>query len=226
MADTIRMTVRAINWTEGEVGHVHLRMRPGECRVDWGDGRSEVIRATTEDWYYVHHAYRESCKETEELFHISITASGDGLITGFVAGSGDMMVADVDLSGCPALEYLKADWLIERLDVTTNPGIKEMNLGGDAASLVDLSCSRDLEKLEVICSKLKKLNLSRCDSLQELTLLCNLELVHVSVSNRSSLKYLKLIDTPLLSEKCLEYLDRALERNGGTKEVSSNCEID
>ena len=32
MADTIRMTLRAINWTEGEVGHVHLRMRPGECR--------------------------------------------------------------------------------------------------------------------------------------------------------------------------------------------------
>lgn len=221
MADTIRMTLRAINWTEGEVGHVHLRMRPGECRVDWGDGRSEEIRATTEDWYNVHHAYREICKETEELFHISITASGDGLITGFVAGSGDMMVADVDLSGCPALEYLKADWLIERLDVTTNPGIKEMNLGGDAASLVDLSCSRDLEKLEVRCSKLKKLKLSRCDSLQELTLLCNLELSHVSVSNRSGLKSLKLIDTPLLSEKCLEYLDRALERNGGTREEDS-----
>ena len=54
---------------------------------------------------------------------------------------------------------------------------------------------------------------SRCDSLQELTLLCNLELSHVSVSNHSSLKSLKLIDTPLLSEKCLEYLDRALERN-------------
>lgn len=221
MADSIRMTIRAINRTEGEVGHVHLRMRPGECRVDWGDGRSEVIRATTEDWYYVHHPYRESCKEMEELFYISITASGDGLITGFVAGSGDMMVADVDLSGCPALEYLKADWLIEMLDVTTNPGIKEMDLGGDAASLVDLSCSRDLEKLEVRCSKLKKLNLSCCDRLQYLTLLCNFELTYVSVSNRSNLRTLKLIDTHLLSEKCLEFLDRALERNGGSKEVSS-----
>ena len=101
-----------------------------------------------------------------------------------------------------------------------------MNLGGDAASLVDLSCSRDLEKLEVRCSKLKKLKLSRCDSLQELTLLCNLELSHVSVSNRSSLKSLKLIDTPLLSEKCLEYLDRALERNGGTREEDSTSGID
>ena len=26
MADTIRMTLRALNWTEGEVGYVHLRM--------------------------------------------------------------------------------------------------------------------------------------------------------------------------------------------------------
>ncbi|MGN0187956.1 MAG: hypothetical protein ACI395_00410, partial [Candidatus Cryptobacteroides sp.] len=169
---------------------------------------------------------RESCKGTEELFYISITASGDGLITGFVAGSGDMMVADVDLSGCPALEYLKADWLIERLDVTTNPGIKRMNIGGDAASLMDLGCSRDLEQFTVSCSKLKKLNLSRCDSLQELTLHCNLELTYVSVSNRSSLRTLKLIDTPLLSEKCLEHLDRALERNGGSKEVSSDLGID
>ena len=91
---------------------------------------------------------------------------------------------------------------------------------------MDLSCSRDLEKLEIRCSKLKKLNLSRCDSLQELTLLCNLELTHVSVSNRSSLKSLILIDTPLLSEKCLEYLDRTLERNSGTMEVSSELEID
>ena len=65
------------------------------------------------------------------------------------------------------------------------------------------------------------MKLSHCDSLQELTLQCTLELFHVSVSNRSSLKYLKLIDTPLLSEKCLEYLDRALERNGGTREEDS-----
>ena len=65
------------------------------------------------------------------------------------------------------------------------------------------------------------MKLSRCDSLEELTLQCNLELSHVSVSNRSSLKSLKLIDTPLLSEKCLEYLDRALERNGGTREEDS-----
>ena len=70
------------------------------------------------------------------------------------------------------------------------------------------------------------MNLSRCDSLQALTLLCNLELSYVSVSNRSSLKSLKLIDTPLLSEKCLEYLDRALERNGGTREEDSYLRID
>ena len=61
------------------------------------------------------------------------------------------------------------------------------------------------------------MKLYRCDSLEELTLQCNLELSHVSVSNRNSLKSLKLIDTLLLSEKCLEYLDRALERNGGTR---------
>ena len=67
----------------------------------------------------------------------------------------------------------------------------------------------------------QKLKLSRCNSLEELTLQCNLELSHVSVSNRSSLKSLKLIDTPLLSEKCFEYLDRALERNGGTREEDS-----
>ena len=70
------------------------------------------------------------------------------------------------------------------------------------------------------------MKLSRCDSLQELTLRCNLELSHVSVSNRSGLKSLKLIDTPLLSEKCLEYLDRALERNGGTREEDSYLRID
>ena len=70
------------------------------------------------------------------------------------------------------------------------------------------------------------MKLSRCDSLEELTLQCNLELSHVSVSNRSILKSLKLIDTPFLSEKCFEYLDRALERNWGMQEEDSYLRID
>lgn len=32
---TIRMTVKAIDWTQGDVGHVAVALRDGTCRIDW-----------------------------------------------------------------------------------------------------------------------------------------------------------------------------------------------
>ena len=40
---TIRMTVKAIGWTQGDVGHVAVALRDGTCRIDWGDGRTIIL---------------------------------------------------------------------------------------------------------------------------------------------------------------------------------------
>ena len=47
---TIRMTVAAIDWTEGEVGKIHILLSGGHCRIDWGDGNSTPLFTYTRDW--------------------------------------------------------------------------------------------------------------------------------------------------------------------------------
>ena len=116
---TVRMTVKAIDWTEGDVGKIHVKLNRGSCRIDWGDGKSTSLFTYTEDWVSANHQYPSRCKVSGEMYEITISSLEDN-ITGFRVSSGDMMVADVDLSDCQSLEYIYSSWLIERLNITTN----------------------------------------------------------------------------------------------------------
>lgn len=209
---TIRMIVAAIDWTEGEVGKIHILLSGGHCRIDWGDGNSTSLFTYTQDWVDAYHIYPAKCKSCGERFEITITSSEDNII-GFRASSGDMMVTDLDLRECQSLECLSASWLIEKLDVTTNPGIKTINVCGDAADLIDLSRSSELEKLTLQSSHRESLNLSRCDKLTYLDCRWNSHLKKLAVSNHSMLKEVILEGTEL-DKKSLKYLKETLIRNG------------
>lgn len=147
------------------------------------------------------------------MFEITISSLEDN-ITGFRVSSGDMMVADVDLSECQSLEYIYSSWLIEKLDITTNPEIKEIDVSGDAADLVDLSQSTGLESLKCRFSKRKILNLSRCNRLVYLDCRNNHSLKKLAISNRSVIKDVLLYETEL-DESSMKYLEEAIERNEG-----------
>ena len=43
------MTVKAIDWTQGDVGHVAVALRDGTCRIDWGDGRTSSVKSRISD---------------------------------------------------------------------------------------------------------------------------------------------------------------------------------
>ena len=45
------MTVKAIDWTQGDVGHVAVALRDGTCRIDWGDGKSTPLFTYKEDCF-------------------------------------------------------------------------------------------------------------------------------------------------------------------------------
>ena len=45
------MTVKAIDWTQGDVGHVSVALRGGSCRIDWGDGASSVLEIEDDAYY-------------------------------------------------------------------------------------------------------------------------------------------------------------------------------
>ena len=206
------MTVAAIDWTEGEVGKIHILLSGGHCRIDWGDGNSTLLFTYTRDWVDAYHVYPAKCKSCGERFEITITSSEDNII-GFRASSGDMMVTDVDLSECQSLEYLSASWLIEKLDVTRNPALKKIDVSGDAAALIDLSKSSELEHLSCTSSNRTSLNLSRCNKLTYLDCRWNSHLKKLAVSNQSMLKEV-ILDGTELDKKSLKYLKETLIRNG------------
>ena len=208
---TIKMTVVPIDWTMGDVGHVFIKLRKGSCRIDWGDGKSTPLFTYKEDWLSANHTYPSGCKISKEPFEITITSLEDNII-GFRADSGDMMVSDVDIRECQSLEYLCSSWLIEKLDVTTNPGIREIDVRGDAADLIDLSRSSELESLICNYSNRKSLNLSRCNKLTYLECVGNSHLKKLVVSNNSMLNEVLLEGTELDS-KSLKYLRATLKRN-------------
>lgn len=71
---TIRMTVKAIDWTEGDVGHISVALRGGSCRIDWGDGRTSFIRSRTNDESMIcaDHVYPRGCMKSSDIFEIII----------------------------------------------------------------------------------------------------------------------------------------------------------
>ncbi len=207
----ILMKIRAINWTMGDVGNVWLKLKDGECRVDWGDGRTSIMKAPPyqkeigSEWLYANHDYHKGCKENEEPFTVCISSEEDNIV-GFLAHSGDMMVESVDLSGCQELEYLKASSLIENLDITANPNIRKIELTGDAAVLADFSNSIGLEELILILSNRKSLNISKCIHLKHLDCSENYSMTKLSVSNKNSLETF-IYDNSPIEEKYLSFVN-------------------
>ncbi len=207
----ILMKIRAINWTMGDVGNVWLKLKDGECRVDWGDGRTSIMKAPPyqkeigSEWLYANHDYHKGCKENEEPFTVCISSEEDNIV-GFLAHSGDMMVESVDLSGCQELEYLKASSLIENLDITANPNIRKIELTGDAAVLADFSNSIGLEELILILSNRKSLNISKCIHLKHLDCSENYSMTKLCVSNKNSLETF-IYDNSPIEEKYLSFVN-------------------
>lgn len=212
---TIIMKVKALNWTEGNVGHVHLRLDGGMCRVDWGDGHTSSLVALEREWVTASHVYPESCRKSEDRFDIIISSDSDN-ITGILASSGEMQVEDIDISGCQSLTYFHASWQIDHFDLRTNPGIEWADLQGKACAIADFSNSKELRTLhmEYGDDTFTKLDLTKCEKLETLYCNYNYHLRHIFISNRSILKSVRYEDTPV-EDRYLKILGRIIEKNGG-----------
>ena len=220
----IIMTVEAIDWREGNVGHVGVCLNGGSYRIDWGDGHISKCRTNVHkkqaEWLGGMHVYPRSCKATQKRFDIFISSDSDNIV-GVMADSGDMDVVNIDISGCQSLVYFEASFLIDHFDLTTNPGIRKVNLKGEACGLADFSNSTELKELYFGYTgggrhkTGKILNLTKCNKLEYLECCHAYELTHIAISNRSALKKLVFDDHTPLSDKSLEIIKRIVERNGG-----------
>lgn len=88
----IIITVKALNWSYGNIGEVRLLLNGGSCRIDWGDGHVSSISvppySKKPEWYGASHAYPASCMAAEERFNIYVSSGDDDNIIGIDAGSG------------------------------------------------------------------------------------------------------------------------------------------
>ena len=77
----IIITVKALNWSYGNIGEVRLLLNGGSCRIDWGDGHVSSISvppySKKPEWY-----------GAEERFNIYVSSGDDDNIIGIDAGSG------------------------------------------------------------------------------------------------------------------------------------------
>lgn len=213
----IIIKARALDWTEGNVGHVHVRLDGGTCKVDWGDGHTSGLAARGLEWVTADHVYPEGSRKSGDRFYIVISSCSEN-ITGILASRGEMQVEDIDMSRCQSLTYFYASWQIDHFDLRTNPGIMKVELRGKACAIADFSNSRELRELSVECGddSFTRLDLMGCDKLETLNCRLNNHLTRIAISNRSALKEVVYESTPLVG-RCLEVLDRIVVRqNGGT----------
>lgn len=222
----IIITVKAIDWEEGNVGHVHVCLSGGSCRIDWGDEHITKCHTSRHEkqpeWIYVLHCYPNRCKVVQERFNIIISSDSDNIIgIGIQDDSGDMKVENVDIRECQSLVNFRASYLIDHFDLTTNPGIRDIDLRGEACGLADFSNSTELRNLYFGYTgggrhrASEKLDLTKCDKLEYLECCYAFELTHIALSNRSALKKLVFDAYTPLSDKSIEIIKRIVERNGG-----------
>lgn len=213
----IIIKARALDWTEGNVGHVHVLLDGGTCKVDWGDGHTSGMATRGLEWVTSDHVYPEGSRKSGDRFYIVISSCSEN-ITGILASRGEMQVEDIDMSRCQSLTYFHASWQIDHFDLRTNPGIMKVELQGKACAIADFSNSRELRELSVECGddSFTRLDLTGCDKLETLNCRLNNHLTRIAISNRSALKEVVYESTPLES-RCLDVLDRIVVRqNGGT----------
>ena len=213
----IIIKARALDWTEGNVGHVHVQLDGGTCKVDWGDGHTSSLTARGPEWVTADHVYPESSRKSGDRFYIVISSCSRN-ITGILASLGEMQIEDIDISECQSLGYFHASWQIDHFDLRTNPGIRKVELRGKACDLADFSNNRELRELNIGYGEdnFTRLDLTGCDKLETLNCRCNYHLARIAISNRSVLKEVVYESTPL-EGRCLDILDRIVVRqNGGT----------
>lgn len=113
----IILKVMSLDWTEGNVGHVHLRLDGGTCRVDWGDGHTTGLKVQGREWVDLQ---GKACA-------IADFSNSKGLRKLHV-GYGDKSFIKLDLTGCDNLEtlYCNCNYHLRRIAISNRSILKEV----------------------------------------------------------------------------------------------------
>ncbi len=180
------MTLRVGDGKNGNKAELWGYLRgDGGYSVDWGDGNIESVarkrRRKGINSLRPKHSYSKESISNNSTFEVTVSTEMDNLIS-FYADAGKMIIEDIDISQCQELEMLRTWDIIESLDITKNPNIREIFAGGGSVKSLDFSGSYGLERLEINGGDIQNLDLSNCASLSYIKIetIKGLELLNLS----------------------------------------------
>lgn len=207
--EEITVHIRPIDWTEGELYGLRLRIsgKNPEVSIDWGDGSIKSLYGKDIEEY---HRYR---KNEELQFKVEVTViSGD--IEFIDPCGGDCDIERIDFSGAPSIKEISVEncgYII--LD---NPKLEKLTVRLYGGSDLDFSKCPNLRYLYFESGiGMKEINLSGCHKLERLEIdgsRHNPELSKLIIANDAPLKCVRLTSLNL-SKGCMEHLKRITERN-------------
>lgn len=218
----IILTTQACSYSEyGNIADFRLMLNGGSCSVNWGDGTTTTHHAEGEE-QHIRHTYPEECIKTGKTFVITISSDEDNIVgISAISEPFNMDVKDIDISGCQSLLYFAAG-RIEHFDITTNPGIRELELETEACWIADFSNSRELKKLSLNYAAflvapdddiLARIDLSKCCKLEILTCMFNLYM-EIVLPKHSALKEFVYSETDF-PRSSMRKIVRTIKQNKG-----------
>ena len=213
--DKIMLYMQCLNWTCGEVAFFSLLLaKDAVVRIDWGDNHCTMVRYKSNGWQRVEHLYSEKARKTEQSFVVILESEAKGQIIGFSNGSIDMQTNAIDLIECQSLEYLIAEGM-KQLDLSHCPNLKELDISEWKMPEIDLTANIALERLKCNCSKITRLNLSKCINLKEIECWCCFDLKHIGICNDSRLTRIDMDKDNQIKDIEMRFIREAIERNSG-----------
>lgn len=208
--EKITIHIRPINWTEGDVYGIYLRLsgdNPSVC-IDWGDG---TVKTYYGDTINEHHIYPKD----ESLSFIVTATVLSGSIDYVRPTGGDCDYELIDFTNAPSIREIEAQRC--QTVILDNPNLKKLSLTINLADSYDLSRCPNLRDLVFQCAyDCRSLDLSGCHKLETFSSQSYMgpKLRKITIANDAPLKYIEL-DGHNLHPSCLEAIHRVIERNGG-----------
>lgn len=205
--------IRPIDWTEGDVYGVHLRLAGTKpfATIHWGDGKKDTYWGNE---IYSHHIYP---KDPSLYFIIEVEINADEILYADPCG-GDVENILFDFSQAPSTREIE----IENFEkvIFDNPNLEHLSMRILLGKEYDLSKCPNLKSLmfsPADCRHTIDLDLSQCHKLEEFSCFGYLgsDVRRITFANDAPLKEIDITGHDL-HPSCLVAIHRIVERNNGT----------
>ncbi len=205
--------IRPIDWTEGDVYGVHLRLAGTKpfATINWGDGKKDTYWGNE---IYSHHIYP---KDSSLYFIIEVEINADEILYADPCG-GDVENILFDFSQAPSTREIG----IQNFEnvIFDNPNLENLSMTIILGKEYDLSKCPNLRHLifsPATGMGCRKLDLSKCHKLESFSCWGYLgpDLKNLIIANDAPLKEIDITGHDL-HHSCLAAIHRIIERNNGT----------